>query len=464
MSDSTRRILITCLMIAVVVCLCAAVVAVIGAAVFMINRSSVGTIPPTVIAVQVPTNPLQTEQVSSEAISPEVAAQMDEIQNQVIQIRDLQPSSSVARQLLTPDQLRQHVLDNFLKDYTPEDAQNDVKSLAAFGFLQPDFDLLNFYINLYSEQVAGYYDNEAKEMFVVAGQGFEGPERMTYAHEYTHALQDQNYDIKNGLDYSEEACKTDSERCAAVQSLLEGDASTVEVDWLTTDATTQDKQQITEFYNTFQSPVYDSAPEFMRQDFVFPYQNGQAFVQYLYDKGGWNAVDQAYKTLPASTEQILHPEKYPQDVPMTVSLPDLGATLGIDYREVDSGTLGEWYTTLMLAYGLDAKGRLDLTTAQTAAAGWGGDAYAVYYDDQTQSSVLVLSMVWDTQKDADEFSSAFQQYASGRFNTSASQANGAWVWDNGQVYNSLEQNGSQTVWILAPDAATAGAVWAVVKP
>jgi len=67
----------------------------------------------------------------------------------------------------------------------------------------------------------------------VVGEQFGGMERLTYSHEYVHALQDQNYDIQYGLQYDTDPCKKDSERCAGVQALLEGDASLAQMDWFT---------------------------------------------------------------------------------------------------------------------------------------------------------------------------------------------------------------------------------------
>ncbi len=75
----------------------------------------------------------------------------------------------------------------------------------------PDFDLKQWYTDLYSEQIAGYYDDEIKTMFVVQDTGFGGYEKLTYAHEYTHVLQDQVYGFDDILDMSEEACQADSE-------------------------------------------------------------------------------------------------------------------------------------------------------------------------------------------------------------------------------------------------------------
>ena len=283
MSETSRRVLISCIVIVVVVCLCLSLISIVGGIGILFFQNS----PNSINFPSLEPTPQDTASLTDE----EIRKQMDEIQTQVSNFRGLNPSVSVVRSLLTSDQLRQHVTDDFLKDYTPEDAQNDAISLAAFGLLQPDFDLHNFLLELYSEQIAGFYDQETKEMYVVQGESFQGSERLTYAHEFIHVLQDQNYDIQNGLNYKDEICELESERCAAIQALLEGDASLSEMTWFQTYGTDQDKKDILAKYNDYKSPVYDSAPDFMKEDFLFPYQQGQEFVQTLYDQGGWDAID-----------------------------------------------------------------------------------------------------------------------------------------------------------------------------
>ncbi|MFZ6031547.1 MAG: hypothetical protein ACOYYS_27880 [Chloroflexota bacterium] len=400
----------------------------------------------------------------SNEIPPYVAAQMDIIQEEVIELRGLSPNQPVDRALLTPEQLRKRVIEDFLAEYTPEEAQEDVAVLAAFGLLEPGFDLLHMYQELFSEQVAGFYDNETKEMYVVQDEAFEGTQRMTYAHEYTHVLQDQTYDFENGLGYDEEACEEDSERCAAIQSLIEGDATLAELHWFQKYSTDEDKQQVMEFYGSYESPVYDNAPEFLKQDFLFPYQNGLLFVQALYDDGGWEAVDAAYDNLPLSTEQILHPEKYPADVPVQVTLPDLSDALGSGWEEIDRGVMGEWYTYLILGHGADEDARLDTGDAEDAAAGWSGDSYVVYANGENSAVAMAFRSLWETEGDATEFIEAFQAYATARFGEPLVNESGHLAWQDASGYHDLYYAGLQTTWMLAPDAGTAQAIWAAVKP
>jgi hypothetical protein len=307
---------------------------------------------------------------------------------------------------------------------------------------------------LLSEQVAGQYNQETKEMDVIQGSGFGGTERLTYAHEYTHALQDQNYDIENGLNYSSEACEEDSERCAAIQALLEGDASMLELDWFYNYATSQDLTDIQNFYQDYESPVYDNAPAFLQEDFLFPYVYGQGFVEYLYDIGGWDAINAAYSNLPVSTEQILHPERYPNDVPNNPDHPDLSPILGDQWRELDSGVMGEWYTYLILAHGRDPNARLDDTEAQIASDGWEGDIYIVYYNDDEEAVLVIMHTVWESDNDARQFFDAFRQHSTARFGTPLTSDSNQVNWSHVEGFSEIFIEGQSTTWIFAPDEGT----------
>jgi hypothetical protein len=381
---------------------------------------------------------------------------MDAIQNQVIQIRRLIPTHALQRATLSNSQLRDQVIQNFFKDYTRDKSTDDVVELSLLGLLNPGFDLYDLYINLYSEQIAGYYDPETKEMFVVQGNQFGGLERMNYAHEFTHALQDQVYDLRNGLKYKDEFCKTNSEYCNGVDALIEGDATFTEQLWFIEDATQNDRMQVQDFYGAYKSPVFDAAPAYLRKSFLFPYKQGMEFVQSLYTLGGYTAVDAAFKRPPVDTEQVLHPDLYPADQPETVSLPNFLPVLGTGWREIDRNEMGEWQTYLVLSSGADVKFQLPDSQARSAAAGWGGDSLVVYRQVASQAGALILKSTWDTAKDAGEFWQALQGYAQKRWGASSYSSSNQVTWvksPNGAVV--IGKNGSDTLLLIAPDMDTA---------
>ncbi len=395
----SRRVIFSILVLIGVVCLGFSALAAVSL-VFAANRAETG-------AASTPTATLEIPEIDITGNVPSAAAsQMDEIQKQIIHLRGLLPRNTIHRELLTPDELSEKVSSEFFVEYTPQDAADDAYELWALGLLPANYDLIDLYTRLYSEQVAGFYDPKTKEMFVVGGE-FGGVERMTYAHEFTHLLQDQTYNLREGLKFNDEDCELNPERCAAVQALVEGDASLAEQFWFLRHASEADRNEIASLAQNYSSPVFDSAPQYLQDDFLFPYQRGMEFVQSIYDRGGWDAVNQALENPPVTTEQILHPEKYPAEPALPVSLPDLQPALETCTLISESG-LGEWYLYLQLARSEQQDWRVPEAEARRAAAGWGGDRYAVY---QCEAGPLVVQQIaWDSETDANEYYQAFSAH------------------------------------------------------
>ncbi len=137
----------------------------------------------------------------------------------------------------------------------------------------------------------------------------------------------------------------------------------------------------------------------------------------MYEAGGFEAIDQAWLELPQSTEQILHPEKYlAGEAPQVVELPPLDALLGEEWQLANMDVLGEFYLREYLSLQLDSQ------TAGQAAAGWGGDYYAVYYQEAEQAVVLALHIVWDTPAEQEEFTDIFEAFARQRMGQGADEA------------------------------------------
>ncbi len=402
-----------------------------------------------------PAQPQYSEGSGQQSLSPDLAAQMDAIQQQVIALRGLQPNKPVIRALLSPADLQKKVETDFFKDYSAQDAIDDVMILSTLGLLPKNFDLLDLYKKIYSEQIAGYYNSETKDMFVVKGKTFGGIERMTYAHEFTHILQDQNYDLQNGLKINDENCKIETEYCSAVTALLEGDAIFTEQEWTLSSATQEDRVDIRDFYSSYSSPVFDSAPQYMQEDILFPYKKGLEFVYSLKDRSGYALVDKAMKEPPISTEQILHPDKYPSEKPVEVDLPDLMKVLPGEWKQVEKNVLGEWYSYLVLAKGQNSRYQLPENTARNAAAGWGGDRYGLFVRQSDNAVLFLLVSRWDSEKDASEFFSALKLYGQERWGPPAKSETGATIWnqkEDGDII--IDQQRSDTLWLITPDETT----------
>ncbi len=388
--------------------------------------------------------------IPTQELPADLTEMLTDIETQVMRLRGLSTSQNVVRTLISMDELEDIVANDFFSEYSDEDARKDTLALSLLGLIPEGFDLKSLYTELYSEQIAGFYDDETKQIYVVQGVGFGGSEKLTYSHEFTHVLQDQTYDFENGLGYNDDMCEADSEKCAAIQSLIEGDASLTEILWFQTYATQEDYDDLLEMFNNLETPVLDSAPEYITADLYFPYEKGLAFVQYLYEEGGYPAVDGAYQDSPLSTEQILHPERYPSDIPTSVTLPDFGVALGGDWVLFDQNVMGEWYTFLILNKAFEKEFQLSEGTALAASEGWGGDAYAFYLNESTDDVVFILDSVWDTSGDAEEFGEGFIQYADLRWGESENQIMDLPAWEGSVGISVFLIEGDRTLWVMAP--------------
>ena len=147
----------------------------------------------------------------------------------------------------------------------------------------------------------------------------------------------------------------------------------------------------------------DKAPRALRESLLFPYQDGEKWVNALYKRGGWNEVSQAFTTLPQSTEQVLHPEKYfAHEAPEKLNLADVRSQLGPKWKRIDYDVNGEWSYYLILDQFLNSE-----VESKRAAAGWAGDRYAVYEAPATDDVFITQLSVWDTENEAREFFDAY---------------------------------------------------------
>jgi hypothetical protein len=400
---------------------------------------------------QIELPPITQEVIESMPI--ELAEKLARIEDQVSRIRGLTQTGDIQKTLISESDLGEIVVNDFFSEYSQEESSEDVLVLSLLGLLPDEFNLLKLYQELYTEQIAGFYDNETKEIYVVQGEKFGGSEKLTYAHEFTHMLQDYVYNFEEGLNYNDEACEADSERCAAILSLLEGDATLTEILWFQKYASRIDYQQVMRSFDELDTSVIDSAPAYIAADLYFPYEYGLTFVQSLYDEGGFAAVDNAYREVPVSTEQILHPERYPEDVPVVVSLPERMIEDGGSWSLLEQNVMGEWYIYLILNKGYDASFQISEDIAWTAAEGWGGDSYAFYINEETDELAFVLDAVWDSRSDAIEFADAFRSYANLRWGEPQGTVLGVDVWQSDRGVIVFEHQGDRTLWVIGPNEA-----------
>ena len=326
-----------------------------------------------------------------------------QIEQNVMTMRGLPLLEPIFPTLYTRAELAEQLQSNALLALDREELAQQSLFLAALDFVPPGYDLYEALIPFLTAAVAGYYDSETKQFIVVSeGEQMSQEEQLTYAHEFMHALQDQHFQLSL---LGQRVLSGDAS--LALRALGEGEAVLVEFLYRSAGFLTGEELDPTEF--VYGTPPAGNTPDFLLDNFNFPYTRGFDFVYALYNEGGWERVNEAWGRLPASTEQILHPEKYlANELPQLVSLPPLTATLGVGWQLVKEDVLGEFYVREYVGQWLPTR------AAVTAADGWGGDKIAVYYQPETAELAMLLRIVWDTPADVEEFTAALATLAVNR--------------------------------------------------
>lgn len=385
-----------------------------------------------------------------------VAATQDVLKetSEIRQLSILRPVQSSAQSRADIERM---IMKNLDQEMTPAQTHAAEVTLKKLGLAPPDFQYRTLMIRMLTEQVAGYYDPKTHEFHLADWIDLNG-QKPVMAHELTHALQDQHFNLRR----FEHWPKGDSDAELAAHALIEGDA-TLTMALYVANSPLRALAFLKSLGTTNMSTVeLDKAPRAVRDSLLFPYQQGIDWTTSLYKQGGWDRVSQAFTELPQSTEQILHPDKYfAHEAPVKVTLPDITSVLngrgqssevrgqgsgvggqrsyvsrvsgsavsgtGVPpvvgpafithhssllhptpntlnppaWCRLDSDVQGEWGFYLILDQFLKSPAE-----SRRAAAGWGGDRFAVY--EGPKGEVLITSLsTWDTENDAREFFDAY---------------------------------------------------------
>jgi hypothetical protein len=348
------------------------------------------------------------------AIDPALESQMAELEAWTEDERGLTLDTPIERVFPTRDEVRAYIEAQYREQLDPELARRTLAFYQALGIVEPDTDLLQLFIDVLSSQIAGFYDTDTMTMNVLSltGEGITDGlpllEEIIYVHEYTHALQDQNFDLDRFIGTDEMIDNPD--RALAALALIEGDATATMTNY-TLEAMMRDPEAamalLGESLNNPSLAMPEGIPKGLERELIFPYESGYVFVSALYEEGEWAAVDAAFAQPPTTTEHILHPDTYLADeMPIEIDAVE-AVPLDASWEPMWSTTLGEFYLTEHL------RTQLGSNDAEEAAEGWGGDHFQVYMNVDGEVAWL-LQLAWDTEDDADEFAAAYAEFLNER--------------------------------------------------
>ena len=352
-------------------------------------------------------------------------ARVNEILPKLSKLRELSLEKPIPAEYQSNADFRAFVHREVEKEKTKDKDVSD--ALLQIGLITDPVDLAKAEEQAFATQAAAYYDPAQKKFFLVMVP--DSPEMLDAisAHELTHGLQDQHFDLKTYLDEDAKGVsQLDDDQQTARRFVVEGDATLAMFLYAVGDAfkgktspammaalrgqlegmANQDTAAMVDAMTAGAGNGSGEFAESMRAMREIPrtilvpmvdsYMKGALVCLQAYDKGGWAAVDELYKHPPESTEQVLHPADKllaHRDPAKKVTLPKLGLP------EVTNNVLGElqWqvYFSLWKHDGGDK-----------VSEGWAGDRYAVLRG-KDGNLVIAIATAWDTEDAAKQFAAAY---------------------------------------------------------
>ncbi|TKJ31163.1 MAG: hypothetical protein CEE40_02580 [Chloroflexi bacterium B3_Chlor] len=369
----------------------------------------------------------------------------DEIEARVRDLRGLVPLRDTQRLTFTRYRLEEYLSDVYQQGDYLQQLEVSQRMYAVLGLIDEGYDLAESQIEMQREGLAGLYDWESEEIYLVLDRYTSDLWlEVTFAHEFTHALQDQHFDLDSLYG---RVSTTDS--ILALQALIEGDATLVMMEYAFQYLFQMqfEHSDLLEVIQDVEQGEYEDAPGVVLETAWFPYGQGIIFAAVLVEHGGWDRLDQAFRDSPQTTEQVMHPSKYLAGEGAQVpEVGDLLGVLGPGWSELRRDVLGEFLIRVYLERELGSE------EALLAAEGWGGDSLLFLANDEEERYVLVLRTSWDSTDDADEFLSlyvTFMERSGPAFRVMDDPHRKEWRRQDQVTY--LSQEGREVLLVLASD-------------
>ena len=430
-------------------------------------------------------------------ITPEETQELFQSVDQILHFasRDtlLPVKHSVKKAIVSREEVENYIDEKFKDDVDRIRFERSELVLKKFGLLPRQFNLHDFLIKLMGEQVAGYYDEKKKTMNLLDWVQMD-MQKSVMAHELTHALQDQSFDLEKMVKKDEEIEKRGPENFNALiqideestarTAVLEGQAmivfadyaiNTMEGDSCSSDPSCQlpDKRSVADFPKFVDlmlsqmdkekgDSLLDNAPLLLREELIFPYSQGMKFIARLLVSGGKQmAFTEVMKRMPQTSREIIQPDEYlAGHVIPPLLLPDF-KFLKDDFEAFDAGAIGQLDVNILI------KQYTEEAVADRLSPEWrGGSYYAVGRkgvqptDPNSTAHVgLIYVSKWSSDKSAQEFARIYGSSLPGRYNKLERAQSGGppgrdkYLSADGPIY--VQQNGNLVIAVESFDDPTA---------
>lgn len=365
-----------------------------------------------------------------------VFSQIDGIVKSLSEITGLSEEHPVPYGRMNKRQLRQFLTKRIKKTLRPEEIHADELALKMFGLVPQAFDLRKSTIDLLTEQAAAFYDYDEKKLFLLDDSSFTS-ETTTLAHELSHALADQHFNLDEFMD---EAPSNDDENLAHT-AVVEGQASWLMIAYDLKQAgqppvpTPDMLKSVVDSSESSMAdfPILKGSPLYIQQSLLFPYTQGTLFFDAVYKKMGKQAFTAVFTNPPADSAQILHPSLYfAHEKPTTPDLPRLSS---IPAKELTEGSVGEFDHQMLLRQYLGS------TTADEMAPHLRGGQFEILAAGKQHKPLLEYVSEWDSDEQAANFFRSYQKILQAKWKhcdiSTAKAALVAGIGDNGYFITRL---------------------------
>jgi len=344
------------------------------------------------------------EPATQQASLQSLLAQADDVLREMSQLTGLPIKGPLKKQVVNRSEVTKYLEENLHEEMTPAEIHAQEALVRALGLVPQDFSLERFLVAFYTEQAAGFYDYKRRTMFI-ADWVPPDMQAMTLAHELTHALQDQNFD----LDRYMHARRDDDDATGARLAVIEGYATAAMFQHL---AGGVDLAQLPSLSSLMQemmpqqiegAPEFNNAPYFFREQALFPYVQGVGFIEAGLQQGGWKNLDTLFQDAPETTRQIFDPQTYyHHQTPAKIELVHPPALEGMSSLHfLYQNSLGE-----LGYYGLLGQ-LISEDEARNVGEEWLADKYVLYEQSGGNGYTLVARTRWTS---ADAAGAFFRDY------------------------------------------------------